>query len=69
MSAQCLRFARKRPIRLFDHLVGAGEHPRWEFETQRLCSLEIDDQLEFARLQDRQFGWLSALENAAGIDT
>ena len=33
-----------------------------------LGSLQIDDELEFGRPQDRHFGWLLALENTAGID-
>jgi hypothetical protein len=49
----------------FDHLVGAGEQLRWNFEAKCLGSLEIDDELEFCGLHHRQIGWLLAFEDAA----
>ena len=33
-----------------------------------LRRLQVDDELEFGRLQDRQVGGLGALEDVAGID-
>jgi hypothetical protein len=35
---------------------------------KRLGGLEIDDQLDFRRLHDRQVSGLLALENPAGVD-
>jgi len=52
----------------FDHLVGAGEQRNWEREPERLGSLEVDDQLDFSGLLDRQGGGLLAFENSAGVD-
>src|SRR6516164_7894511 len=50
-----------------DHLIGAGED-RWrDRQTQRVRRFQVDDQLEFGRLLDRQVGGLLALENAAGV--
>jgi len=36
----------------FDHLVGAGERSRWNWETQRFCCLEINNKLELGWLLD-----------------
>ena len=52
----------------FDHLVGAGEHRRWHFEAERLCSLEIDHQLELGRRLDRQIARLLAAQQKAEIE-
>src|SRR6516162_8036186 len=52
---------------LFDHLVGAGEHRRWQVETERLGSLEIDYQLVFGRRLHRQVGRLRPPEDAINI--
>ena len=51
-----------------DHLVGAADQRVWDVEAERLCGLEIDVQLDFRGLLDRQVGRLIALENPAGID-
>src|ERR1035438_88801 len=55
--------------RSFDHLVGDGEQPGRQREAERLGSLEVDDQLEFDRLHDRQIGGLLALEDPPGVDS
>jgi len=52
---------------LFDHLVGDCEHAWWNRQAEGLGRLEVDDQLKFGRLYDRQVGWLLALENPAAI--
>jgi len=53
---------------LFDHLVGAGEQLWRNFNAKRFGSLEVDQHLELGRPNDRQFGGLLSLEDAAGID-
>jgi hypothetical protein len=50
-----------------DHLVGNGEHARRNGEAKRLGGLEIDDQLEFGGLLDRQITRLFALEDTVDI--
>src|SRR4029077_791670 len=52
----------------FDHLVGAAEQRNRDRDAERLSGLEIEDQLDFRRLLDRQIGRFLALEDAAGID-
>src|SRR5215831_17615387 len=51
-----------------DHLVGdlleVGRH----VETEHECRLRVDDELELARLHNRQFCRLRTLEDAAGVD-
>jgi hypothetical protein len=37
---------------LFDHLVGEREQRRRHLEAKRLGGLEVDDELEFRRLQN-----------------
>src|SRR5206468_4630979 len=51
----------------FDDLVGAAKDRLRNGQPQRLGSLEVDDQLEFGRLLDRQVGRLGAGENPPRI--
>jgi hypothetical protein len=46
----CLKGAINGSRVLFDHLVGAGEQEGRDSETERLCSLEVDHELELGRL-------------------
>ena len=52
----------------FDHLVGEQLHLVGNGQAERLGGLEVDDQLDFCRLLDRQVGRLLALEDAAGVN-
>src|SRR5262249_21737084 len=45
------------------YLVGEVEQPVRNLEAERLCSLEVDDEVEFDRLFHRQVGGVGALQN------
>jgi hypothetical protein len=45
----------------FDHLVGSREQCRWYVEVERFGGLEVDNQLDFRGLLDRQVGCFSPL--------
>ena len=53
---------------LLDHLVGAGEQGRRDFDAERSRGRKVDHEFELARLDDRQISWLGALEDSDGID-
>src|SRR5262245_1249609 len=50
-----------------DHLVGGGAERRRHGEAKHPGRLRVDDQLELARLHDRQVRGFGALEDATGI--
>src|SRR5262249_31478820 len=53
----------------FDHLVDAGDQRQRNGKAEGLGSFQVDDQLDFGGLLDRQIGGLLALENLGGVAT
>jgi hypothetical protein len=53
---------RSRAI-LLDHLVGGRKQSRRNLNAKFLRALEVDEQVEFGRLLEREFGGVSAVEN------
>ena len=60
---------RSKADNLFDHLVGAADQRQRNGKAEGLGSLQVDDQLDFGGLLDRQIGRLLALENLGGVAT
>src|SRR5262245_34174349 len=84
MSAQCPDYPRERTSArdhrrsqkcqketcrsLLNNLVGNGEQAPRNDEAERLGGPDIDEELEFCGLDDRDIGGLGALEDAASVD-
>src|SRR5262249_19115260 len=60
-------FVAAGPQRLFHHLVGAGKKRRRDFDAERSCCLQVDDEFVFGGLLDRQIGRLGALEDLSRV--
>src|SRR5215813_5925566 len=61
------KFHFEPPFTSFDHLVGEGEQRRRNRQAERLGDLQIDDEIEFNRLLDRQIGRLRSAQNPVNI--
>ena len=60
---------KERLANSFDDLVRLRQQDWQHGEAERHCGLEIDHQLEFVRLDDRQVARLGSGENLAGVNT
>src|SRR5215470_7702993 len=56
-------------LSLFDHLVGSHLHDQRHSKTEPLGGLEVDHEIEFGGLYDRQIARLLALENPPRVHT
>ena len=66
--AAAIRLSQQHSCSL-DHLVGAADQRQRNGKAEGLGSLQVDDQLDFGGLLDRQIGLLLALENPGGVAT
>src|SRR6516225_7198586 len=51
--------------RFTDHLVGGGQKRFWDGKAEGFGGFEVESQLDFYGLLDRQIGWFLAFEDAA----
>src|ERR1700758_615637 len=61
--------ALQQNISLLDHLVGAGEQLRWDFETKCLSCFQVNHKLELSRLHHRKVAGLCALKDACNVNS
>src|SRR5262245_36925521 len=54
-------------VKLFDHLVGAGEKGRRDSEAESLRGRKVYDEVELGRLLDRDFAWLRPAQNLIDV--
>src|SRR5215510_3549641 len=65
---RCPLYPRKRTFRdSLDQLIGALLEVKRYVESERSGRLQVDDKLEFRRLQDREVSGLGAIEDLTGI--
>jgi hypothetical protein len=60
---RCAKALSRHSLKSFDHLVGELLKVKRDIEAERLCSLEIDHQLEFGGLLDREIGGHDPIED------
>src|ERR1700704_2084954 len=56
------------PPRSLDHLIGPLQEGGRDRQAERLCGLEVDDEIELRRLLDGQVGGLGALQDSVNVD-
>ena len=66
-ATEVLRCRENEAAPLFDHLVGAGDDRRGNFEAERLGRFEVYDQFELGRLLHGQVSRFLALEDAIDV--
>jgi hypothetical protein len=64
-----MKLSREMLDRLLNHLVSEQQDGLGDHQSERLSSLEIDDELEFCGLLHGQIGLLLALEDSVDISS
>ena len=54
---------RSKTALLFDHLIGAKQKRVWDRQPDRFGGCQIDDQIKFGRLLDRDIAGLRSAQN------
>src|SRR5262245_54010668 len=67
MPDQCPPWVKSRHETLFNHFIGLSYQSWWHNETKRFRGLEVDDEIELRRLQDRKIGRLLAFQYACNV--
>src|SRR5262245_6710645 len=57
------KFHLEPPFTSFHHLGGGGKQRRRHLQAERIGSREINEEIEFGRLLDRELGWLRSAQN------
>jgi hypothetical protein len=63
MFALCQKRTKRGATKLFDHIISEREQLVWNIEPNHFCSFAVDDQLELARLFDRNISRICTPQN------
>jgi len=58
----------RRPEPLLNHLIGAADERWGKLESEALCGLQVDDELDFRDQLDWQIRGFFAIEDPSGIN-
>jgi hypothetical protein len=56
-----------RAARLFDHFIGTHQKRGWNLKAERLCRIQVYDEIELDRLLDRDIGGVGPAQNLVDV--